>query len=202
MYSVSCEDKSVSPNKIVCIGRNYVEHIEELGNEVPEEAVIFFKPNSSIGEELIEPEGEACQFEGELCFLYKDNKLAYVAFGLDLTKREVQNKLKAQKLPWERAKAFKNSALFSRFVSFEKVENLSLELHVNNKLVQKGDVSMMLFQPKEIIVQILSFSNLDENDIIMSGTPSGVGEFKKGDILAGRVLEDGKLLVEKEWKAI
>lgn len=201
MKSVSLQNQNVSPNKIVCIGRNYVSHIKELQNEVPQEMVIFFKPNSSIEDELYASKDGVCHFEGELCFLYKDNKLAKVAFGLDLTKRDIQSNLKAKGLPWERAKAFRGSALFSEFVSFETIDDLSLELYVNDVLVQKGGVSMMINKPKEVVDEVLTFSNLDEYDIIMSGTPSGVGAFYKNDVLVGKVFEKDTLLVEKKWVA-
>lgn len=202
MRVVSCEDKDVSPNKVICVGRNFMEHIRELKNEPSNEMVLFFKPNSSIGDELVSFENELCQFEGELSFLYENSKLAKVAFGLDLTKRHIQSSLKSKGLPWERAKAFRGAALFSKFVSFKNINDLSLELYLNNKLVQKGDVSMMIYKLDGVIKEVLSFSDIDEHDIIMSGTPKGVGEFKKKDVLVGKVFEKDILLVEKEWVAL
>lgn len=198
MKNIELNGTNVIPNKIVCIGRNYVEHIEELENEVPSQMVIFYKPNSSIGEEIV-VEDESLHYEGELSFLVSANKLVAVAFGLDLTKREVQSHLKAKGLPWERAKGFRNSALFSEFVSFTNIENLSLELYINDMLVQFGGVNMMINRPQNIVHEVLKFIDLDDNDILMSGTPKGVGKIKIGDKLSGVVLENGKTLVRCEW---
>ncbi len=119
MKSVMFENKKVIPSKIVCIGRNYVEHIKELGNEMPSSMVIFNKPNSSVSDTLFEPANELCHYEGEISFLITNSKISGVGFGLDLTKRKIQGSLKEKGLPWERAKAFDNSAVFSEFVSFE-----------------------------------------------------------------------------------
>ena len=201
MKSVTCKDKNVIPNKVLCVGRNYVEHIEELGNEIPTNMVLFFKPNVCISDELFTCKNEKVDFEGEISFLIQNKQLASVGFGLDLTKRKLQNELKSKGLPWERAKAFKDSAVFSEFVSFEKEENLSLELWLNDTLVQKDDVSKMIYKPKTILTEIKSFIDIEDNDIIMSGTPKGVGSFNEDDVLVGKIFENGKLLVEKEWIA-
>lgn len=199
MNSVSKQGTNVIPSKVVCIGRNYVEHIEELGNEMPTEMVIFFKPNSSISHEFKINDKNSIHYEGEISFLVNANKLVAVGFGLDLTKRDVQSRLKAKGLPWERAKAFKGSALFSEFVSFSNINNLSLELHVNNKLIQKGGVDLMINRPNELLQEVMSFCDLEDNDILMSGTPKGVGEAKKGDKFSGFIYEKDKLLVKCEW---
>ncbi len=104
---------AVTPSKIVCVGRNYVAHIEELGNEIPEQMVVFNKPNSAIGDTLYANLGEPLHYESELAFMVRAGQLAAVAFGLDLTRRELQSRLKHRGLPWERAKAFDGAALFS-----------------------------------------------------------------------------------------
>ncbi len=199
MNSIKYNETNITPNKVICIGRNFVEHIEELKNEVPRQMVIFFKPNTSVSGEVKLHDDEVTHFESELSFLIKDGKFEAVSFGLDLTKREVQSILKEKGLPWERAKAFRASAIFSEFVSFESLEDLNLTLHVNNKLVQKGGVDMMINKPYDILKEVLTFSDIDENDILMCGTPKGVGILTKGDILEGCVYEKDRLLIKCEW---
>lgn len=202
MNSIIINDKELFPSKVVCIGRNYVDHIKELNNETPEEPVFFFKPNSSVSKELIFPKGQnSCHYEAELSFLMEENKISGVGFGLDLTLRDVQSKLKKKGLPWERAKCFTASAVFSKFVNFSgNVENLEIELLINNELKQKGGVQLMITKPQEIINELLTFSTFEDGDILMSGTPKGVGEFKIGDVFIGRVLEEGKVLVEQRFE--
>lgn len=139
MNLVSLDDSQITPSKIVCIGRNYVAHIEELGNEIPEEPVIFLKPNSAISQEIYTDEIDAVHYEGEISFVVKGGQLAGVGFGLDLTKREIQSRLKDKGLPWDRAKSFDGSAVFSDFISFSgEIEKLRMELHINGTLVQAG----------------------------------------------------------------
>ncbi|MFA0697572.1 fumarylacetoacetate hydrolase family protein, partial [Vibrio sp. 10N.222.49.C9] len=106
LKQVTLENQSFTPSKILCVGRNYAAHIEELGNEIPEDMVVFMKPNSSLSQQLNSFHDEPLHYEAELCFLVKDGEFSGVAIGLDLTKRETQSALKAKGLPWERAKAF------------------------------------------------------------------------------------------------
>ena len=106
MHSVKLASEEFTPSKIVCVGRNYAEHIAELNNETPTSMVLFVKPNSAISQQLhAEHNGEALHYETELCFLIKNKQLAGVGLGLDLTKRSLQSALKEKGLPWERAKA-------------------------------------------------------------------------------------------------
>ncbi len=199
MNQIVFEDKNIIPNKVICVGRNYVEHIRELGNEIPENMVIFLKPNSSISEEL-KYVSEDNHYEGEISFLIMQSKIAGVGFGLDLTKRELQSTLKNRGLPWERAKCFDGAAVFSEFVSFSSsVEELMLELYINDKLVQKGEVVHMMYKPKDILKEIKSFMSFEDGDIIMSGTPKGVGKYQKGDKFVGKILHKNTLLIEHEW---
>ncbi len=198
MKSVVCNKKEIVPSKVVCIGRNFVEHIEELGNEMPSSMVIFLKPNSSVTNKLYTQEDEV-HYEAEISFLVKDGKYGAVGFGLDLTKREIQSKLKKKGLPWERAKAFDNSAVFSEFVSFEKLDLLHVKLYINNKLVQDGGVELMIYKPNEILNEIKTFMSFEDGDIVMSGTPKGVGKVKNGDKFLGQIFEGDKLLVQSEW---
>ena len=141
MKTVIIESQNIVPSKIICIGRNYVEHIAELGNEIPDEMVVFNKPNSAISTKLKSYHQEQLHYEGELCFMVKDGDFSAVAFGLDLTKRDLQSQLKAKGLPWERAKAFNGSAVFSDFVKINKSdinEKLSLELTIDEKIMQRA----------------------------------------------------------------
>ncbi len=190
--------KDVIPSKIVCVGRNYVEHIKELENEIPEEIVLFIKPNSSISEKLIKPEKKA-RYEGEICFIIKNGEIAGIGFGLDLTLVEEQEKAKKKGLPWEKAKAFDKSAVFSEFVPVKTFNNVKIELYINGTLRQEGDTSLMIYKPEEIIKEISRYFSLEDYDIVMTGTPKGVGLVKEGDVYKGRIIVDGKVLVEKNW---
>lgn len=204
MKKIILEDKELICSKIVCIGRNYVEHIKELNNDIPQEMVFFIKPNSAISDEVIFPRGfDSCHYEAEISFLIQKNQITAVAFGLDLTLREVQSKLKEKRLPWERAKAFNNSAVFSKFVSLENKDllKLSLELYINEKLVQKGDFSQMINKPKEILAEAKTFLDFEDGDILMSGTPKGVGKFDIADEFLGKIFYDDEVLVEFKSRA-
>jgi 2-keto-4-pentenoate hydratase/2-oxohepta-3-ene-1,7-dioic acid hydratase in catechol pathway len=203
MQSVTLTGKPVIPSKIVCIGRNYVAHIEELGNEIPDDMVVFNKPNSAISDILrSQIAGQVLHYEGELAFLVRDAGFAAVAFGLDLTKRELQSGLKQKGLPWERAKAFDGAALFGEFVPFpDGVENLALQLDVDGRRRQAGGVELMMYPPDTILRELAKFTTLEDGDIVMTGTPAGVGEVRTGERFTGRVLSRGKLLVEASWVA-
>ncbi len=202
MNKILLDNTEIHPSKVVCIGRNYTEHIAELNNETPDEPVFFFKPNSSISGEMIFPKGnQSCHYEAEISFIIEENKITAVGFGLDLTLREIQSKLKKKGLPWERAKCFHNSAVFSDFVSFNgDTSNLEVELYINNELKQKGGVSLMITKPQEIIDELLTFSSFEDGDILMTGTPKGVGQFNIGDIFVGKILYNDKVIVEKRFK--
>lgn len=204
MRSIRLDGSSVTPSKIVCVGRNYVRHVEELGNELPQQMVVFIKPNSAIGEQL----GSACggeplDYEGEIALLVQGGRFAAVGFGLDLTKRQLQQQLKAAALPWERAKAFDGAALFSPFVSLGEVplHSLRLALHVDGALRQQGDVGLMLFRPEQILEELRAFLTLEDGDIVMTGTPAGVGRVRPGEVFHGQVFGATDLLVEATWVA-
>jgi len=202
MKTIIVDNRVISPSKIVCCGRNYVEHIKELGSEVPEEPVVFMKPNSAISEQLHSFLQEPLHYEGELSFLFEDGRFSAVGFGLDITKRTLQNKLKSKGLPWERSKAFDGSALFSKFIGIDQVsQNLSLELSINGKVVQSGNISLMLYKPDDILLNLLKFISLDNGDIVMTGTPKGVGLINSGDLFCGKVMDNGSLLTSHEWVA-
>ncbi|MFT7823685.1 MAG: fumarylacetoacetate hydrolase family protein [Sulfurimonas sp.] len=199
MNQITFNHAQITPSKVVCIGRNYVEHIEELGNETPDTMVVFNKPNSAITDTL-HFISEDTRFEGEICFLIMDGEIAGIGFGLDLTKADIQNRMKQKGLPWERAKAFDGSAVLGEFVPFSgPVETLRMELYINDELVQFADYGLMIYKPSEMIEEIKSFMCLEEGDIIMSGTPKGVNSYKAGDSFTGRIYSDDTLLATSSW---
>lgn len=203
MQTVSFAQHTVTPSKIVCIGRNYVAHIEELGNEVPEEMVVFLKPNSALGSTLYAEHDEPLHYEGEIAFIMQDGRLAGVGFGLDLTKRALQSRLKSKGLPWERAKAFDGAALCSNFVALTvPVGDLTLELRIDGELRQQGGVELMMYKPAAIVEDLASFMTLEDGDIIMTGTPAGVGEVIAGQHFNGRIVSAGKVLAEHSWTVV
>ena len=203
MQTITVNGQSVTPSKIVCVGRNYVAHIEELGNEMPEHMVVFNKPNSAITDILrSQMGGEPLHYEGELCFMVKAGALHAVGFGLDLTKRELQSRLKEKSLPWERAKAFDGAALFSEFVSLpEDLASLSLELTVDGAPRQEGGVELMMYPPEAILKELTAFITLEDGDIIMTGTPAGVGGIHTGERFEAQVLAAGRSLLSATWVA-
>ncbi|TGD72998.1 FAA hydrolase family protein [Mangrovimicrobium sediminis] len=202
MHSVSVDGRKVTPSKIVCVGRNYVAHIAELGNEVPDAMVVFGKPNSAIGDTLYASlGGEPLHYEGEIALLIENGAAVAAGFGLDLTKRGLQSKLKDKGLPWERAKAFDGAALFSPFAAIDDAEELAVELDVDGAARQRGDVSLMMYSPATILEELAGFITLEDGDIVMTGTPAGVGAVNPGETFTGRVLQRGKLLTQASWVA-
>ena len=201
MNKILIDNKEIYPSKVFCIGRNYTEHIAELNNETPDEMVFFIKPNSAISNTLVFPKGnKSCHYEAEISFVIEKDKIVAVGFGLDLTLREVQTKLKTKGLPWERAKAFDKAAVFSEFKAFNgDINKLSIELFINDELKQNGNVSMMINKPSEIIKEANTFLSFEDGDIIMSGTPKGVGKFEIGDKFLGKILYEDKVLIQKEF---
>ena len=197
--------------KIICIGRNYVDHIKELGNEKPSEPVVFLKPDSAIllkQHPFVIPEFSN-DVHHEIEILVKINKVGKyiepkfapnyydeIGLGIDFTARDVQSKLKEKRLPWEKAKAFDGSAVIGDFLSkknFSSLENINFELHTNNKVVQKGNTSHMIWKIDELIAHVSQYFTLKKGDIIFTGTPSGVAAVKPNDILEGYI-EKTKLL--------
>lgn len=165
LNTISVGETTVTPSKIICIGRNYVEHINELNNEVPDEMVVFLKPNSSISTELHSFNQEPLHYEGEISLLVENGQFSAVGFGLDITRRKLQGKLKEKGLPWERAKAFDGSAVFSPFVKILETDNsLSVELSINGQNIQSGNVSLMTYKPDIILSELKSFLTLNDGD--------------------------------------
>lgn len=203
MQSINVRGANVYPSKIVCVGRNYVAHIQELANEIPDSMVVFNKPNSAISSTLRSQIGdEALHYEGELAFTVENGQLAAVGFGLDLTRRTLQSELKQKGLPWERAKAFDGAALFSAFVALpDDIERLTLRLTVDGELRQAGGVELMLYRPDAILREVATFTTLEDGDIIMTGTPAGVGEVRPGQLFEAEVLVGDIHLVAASWVA-
>jgi 2-keto-4-pentenoate hydratase/2-oxohepta-3-ene-1,7-dioic acid hydratase in catechol pathway len=200
MNSINISGKSISPSKVVCIGRNFVEHIKELNNEMPDQAVIFIKPNSAISDTIVSDEIEPIHYEAEISFVIEDNNISSVGFGLDLTKRGVQSTLKNKGLPWERSKGFDKSAVFSDFVPLvAEIETLSMQLLINDKEIQYADYELMIHKPTAIIKEVSTFMSFENGDILMTGTPKGVGVVNKGDNFIGRIFQGETLLIEQQW---
>ncbi|WP_320824326.1 fumarylacetoacetate hydrolase family protein [Reinekea sp.] len=191
---------AILPGKIVCIGRNYVAHIEELGNEIPSAMVVFNKPGSAVSDRLLADAGGPVDYECELCFVLGAGALVGVGVGLDLTKRDLQTQLKQQGLPWERAKAFDGSATFSQFVPVPAdLSVLSFTLHIEGALVQQGDPGLMIYPPQAILTELAGFMSLQDNDILMTGTPKGVGRVSPGAEFVARLYDREQLLIEHAW---
>ncbi|WP_330960281.1 fumarylacetoacetate hydrolase family protein [Photobacterium sp. 53610] len=203
MKSVTVLNQSVQPGKIICIGRNYVAHIEELGNEVPDDMVIFLKPNTAMGTSLhATHQGEVLHYEAEIVYHYQNGRFTAAAIGLDLTKRDLQTRLKMKGLPWERSKVFEGAALFSPFVELPDSDApLGLTLHINDALTQQGDTTLMLYSPEVILAEVQNVIPLMDGDLVMTGTPKGVGEVVAGQVFRGALTCDEKELVTVSWKA-
>ena len=196
--------------KIICIGRNYTKHIEELQNERPEEPVVFMKPDSAVllrQHPFVIPEfSEDIHHELEIIVKinkvgkYIDAKFSHkyydeIGVGIDFTARDLQQKLKDKGLPWEKAKAFDGSAVIGDFIQksvFNSLENLNFELTNNGVTVQKGNTGFMLWKIDELIAHISQYFTLKIGDVIFTGTPEGVAAVRPDDILEG-FLEGNKL---------
>ena len=197
--------------KIICIGRNYVDHIEELKNEKPSEPVIFLKPDSSILRKnrpfFIPSFSNDLHHEVELVLKIDrvgkniDKKFASryyssVGLGIDFTARDLQNKLKAKGLPWEKAKAFDNSAVISdRFIPLDELDPSGIDFHleINGEIRQKGNSAQMIFPFDELIEHVSKYFTLKNGDLIYTGTPAGVSAVQVNDRLQGYIGEE-KLL--------
>ena len=189
--------------KIICIGRNYADHISELNNERPDDPVIFMKPDTAILPKktpFVIPEfSKDVHHEVEvlvkICKVgkYISPKFAHkyydeIGLGIDFTARDLQTKLKEKGLPWEKSKAFDHSAIIGDFLqkkNYSSLENISFELRKNSEIVQKGSTSMMLWNIDEIISHVSQFFTLKKGDIIFTGTPKGVASVKENDVLEG-----------------
>lgn len=198
--------------KIICIGRNYVAHIQELKNEMPDEPIFFMKPDSSLlrnNDPFYIPDWtKEVHYEIELVIKINrigkniEKRFAHryfdeVGLGIDFTARDVQNQLKDKGLPWEKAKAFDKAAVLGgSFIpksDFPNAEAINFKLDINGENVQQGNSELMMFGFEEIIAHISKYVTLKMGDLIYTGTPAGVGAVKIGDHLEG-YLENEKLL--------
>lgn len=205
--------KTFRVGKIVCLGRNYSEHIRELGNEVPDQPVLFIKPATSIigdGEAVVIPGYSSdCHHEVELAVLIgkwgknipEDEAMEHVAgygVAIDLTLRDVQSELKKKGLPWEIAKGFDTACPLSDFVPAAQVgnpHNLRLSLQVNGMTRQDGSTAQMMRRIETIIHYMSTIFTLEEGDIILTGTPAGVGKVTAGDRMTADIESVGRLEV-------
>lgn len=194
--------------KLICIGRNYAAHIEELANERPKEPVVFIKPDSAIlpkEQDFYIPEfSNEVHYEVELLVkIHKvgkhiDQKFAHkyyneISLGIDFTARDVQNELKSKGLPWEKAKGFDGAAVIGKWVpkdNFKNLYNLGFSLLKNGDFVQKGNTEMMLWKIDELIAYVSQYFMLKKGDIIFTGTPAGVGKVSPNDYLEGKIEDE------------
>lgn len=191
--------------KIICIGRNYSDHINELGNTRPSYPVVFLKPDSSIiakNQNFIIP-AFSNEIHHEVELVIKINKVGKhidqsfankyyneIGLGIDFTARDIQNNLKEKGHPWEKSKAFDNSCLVGEFINKDKFDDLSkidFSLKKNNELVQMGKSSNMLWKVDELISYISQYFTLKIGDLIFTGTPSGVSKVNSEDLLEGYI---------------
>ena len=188
--------------KIICIGRNYAKHIEELSNEKPENPVVFLKPDSAIlskGNPFFIPSfSDDIHYEVEILVKinrvgkYIEPKFAHkyydeIGLGIDFTARDIQAECKEKGLPWEKAKSFDGSAAIGNFYPKEEfdLENLKFQLLKSNKIVQDGNSDAMLWKIDELISYVSQYFTIKKGDIIFTGTPSGVGKVVENDVLTG-----------------
>lgn len=193
--------------KIICIGRNYSEHIKELNNETPDEPVIFIKPDSALLRNnapfFIPDFSNEIHYEVEL--VIKINKLGKhipvefakdyyteIGLGIDFTARDLQSKLKEKGLPWEKAKGFDHSAVISKFIPSQNfdLEDLNFSLVKNGSLVQAGNTKQMIHSIDEIIAHVSQYFTLKIGDYIFTGTPAGVGKVNTNDHLIGKIEDE------------
>ncbi len=191
--------------KIICVGRNYTDHIQELNSATPTDPVLFLKPDTSIllkKQPFFIPEfSNDVHHEVELLVRINkigkhiDRKFAYkyydeIGLGIDFTARDLQAELKKNGLPWEKAKAFDGAAVIGKFINKEEIEdldNLGFRLEVNGNIVQQGNTNLMLWKIDALIEYISKYFTLKIGDVIFTGTPSGVGKVVAEDKLTGYI---------------
>ena len=191
--------------KIICIGRNYIDHIKELSNQKPMNPVVFLKPDSSViakNQNFVIP-SFSNEIHHEVELVIKINKVGKhidksfshkyydeIGLGIDFTARDIQSNLKEKGHPWEKSKAFDNSCMVGNFLKKEKLEDISkieFSLKKNNEIVQSGCSNDMLWKIDELISYVSQYFTLKIGDLIFTGTPSGVSKVESGDILEGYI---------------
>ncbi len=191
--------------KLICIGRNYTDHIEELENERPTDPVVFLKPDSAIllkKQPFFIPEfSNEIHHEVEVLIKIKkigkyiDKKFAHkyydeIGLGIDFTARDLQTKLKSKGLPWEKSKAFDGAAVIGKWLpktQFQDLNNIDFSLTKNENVVQVGNTQLMLWKIDELIEYVSKYFTLKIGDIIFTGTPAGVGKVVANDVLKGYI---------------
>jgi len=200
-HTLDAQPQTLPVGKVVCVGRNYAEHARELNNPVPSEPVLFIKPSTALVK-LEQPlaiptKFGACHFEAEMAVLIGERltgcneqqaatAIAGVGVALDLTLRELQSTLKEKSLPWEKAKAFDGACPISAFVGVQKIadlQNQQIQLRQNGELQQDGNSADMLTPVLPLLAYISQFFTLSPGDIVLTGTPAGVGPLAEGDSL-------------------
>ncbi|MGB5007218.1 MAG: fumarylacetoacetate hydrolase family protein [Ferruginibacter sp.] len=189
--------------KIICVGRNYADHVKELGNSIPDEPVLFMKPKSALLQshtpfyypEFTNELHYECELVLRVCkngkyiqAKHASNYYDAVTVGIDFTARDLQDELKSKGLPWEKAKAFDNSAVVGKFITLTPDFNrksIPFSLVKNNEKVQEANSSQMIFSIDRIIENISNYFSLNIGDLIFTGTPAGVGECVVGDVMEG-----------------
>jgi 2-keto-4-pentenoate hydratase/2-oxohepta-3-ene-1,7-dioic acid hydratase in catechol pathway len=202
--------------KIICIGRNYADHAKELGNEIPDEPVVFMKPKSALLQshtpfyypEFTNELHYECELVLRVCkngkYVQERHASNYyngITVGIDFTARDIQDECRKKGLPWEKAKAFDNSAAVGKFIDITPGFNpktVNFSLNKNGEQVQKGNSGSMIFTFDNIISHVSNYFSLNIGDLIFTGTPAGVGECVVGDELEGFI--DDKSLLKLEIK--
>ena len=199
--------------KIICIGRNYQDHVLELNNTIPEKIIFFLKPETAVpltGQPFFIPDfSKDIHYEVELVIKinktgkhieqkFASNYFNEISLGIDFTARDVQKKAKKNSEPWEKAKAFDGSAPLGDFIKKDNfdINDINFKLLINNKIVQKGNTKNMIFNINKIISYVSKYITLKKGDVIFTGTPSGVGRVERDDVLEG-FLEDKRVLTIK-----
>ena len=202
--------------KIICVGRNYADHVKELGNKEEEEPVIFMKPKSALLQshtpfyypEFTNELNYECELVLRICkngkYIQERHAANYyngITTGIDFTARDIQNDLKAKGLPWEKAKAFDNSAAVGKFIDITPTlnkKNINFTFYKNKELVQQANSSQMIFNFDYIISHISNYFSLNIGDLLFTGTPAGVGECVVGDELEAFI--ENEMLLKMEIK--
>jgi 2-keto-4-pentenoate hydratase/2-oxohepta-3-ene-1,7-dioic acid hydratase in catechol pathway len=200
--------------KIFCIGRNYAEHAKELGNGIPDEPIIFMKPKSALIQghtPFYYPEfTNDLHYEAELVVRiskngkyiqekHASNYYNAISVGIDFTARDIQQQLKDKGLPWEKAKAFDNSAAVGKFIDLTPAidkRKINFSLSKNKEIVQQASSAAMIFTIDQIIANISNYFSINIGDLVFTGTPAGTGECIVGDLLEGYFEKDHVLSVE------
>ncbi|HEY5371584.1 MAG TPA: fumarylacetoacetate hydrolase family protein [Hanamia sp.] len=200
--------------KIFCIGRNYAKHADELGNEIPDEPIVFMKPKSALVQghtPFYYPEfTNELHYEAELVlriskngkYIQEKHAANYyngISVGIDFTARDIQTKLKEQGLPWEKAKAFDNSAAVGKFIDLTPaidIKAINFSFEKNNEVVQKGNSREMIFSIDKIVSHISNYFSINIGDLIFTGTPAGTGECMVGDSFKGYFEKEEVLSLE------